>query len=456
MQKQLENWDKSFLWHPFTQMQDWEKESICVIARGQGVYLIDTDGNRYLDGISSMWTNVHGHNHPRLNAALTAQIEKISHSTLLGFSNIPAIQLAKRLVEITPPGLNRTFFSDNGSTAVEIALKIAHQYWRHCGQENRSKFVHLDQAYHGDTLGAVSVGGIDLFHQTFAPLTFSSISTPTPNAYKGHLAEENRDRCLDLLDQILTRHQGQISGIIVEPLVQGAGGMIIHPTGFLKGVEQLARKYDVLLIVDEVMTGLGRTGQMWACQREQVEPDILCSAKGLTAGYLPLAATLTTEKIYTAFLGEYAELKTFFHGHSFTGNQLGATVALANLELFDTPDFFSQLENKIAYFQQRLQEFHTLDYVGNLRSIGLIAAFELMSDKRKQIEFPFEQKAGIRVCRSALKKGVILRPLVNTIVLMPPLSITTSEIDLLIDGVWSAVNQTGRELVAETQLLRHN
>ena len=456
MQKQLENWDKSFLWHPFTQMQDWEKESICVIARGQGVYLIDTDSNRYLDGISSMWTNVHGHNHPRLNAALTAQIEKISHSTLLGFSNVPAIQLAKRLVEITPPGLNRTFFSDNGSTAVEIALKIAHQYWQHCGQENRSKFVHLDQAYHGDTLGAVSVGGIDLFHQTFAPLTFSSISTPTPNAYKGHSAEEDRDRCLDLLDQILTRHQGQISGIIVEPLVQGAGGMIIHPTGFLKGVEQLARKYDVLLIVDEVMTGLGRTGQMWACQREQVEPDILCSAKGLTAGYLPLAATLTTEKIYTAFLGEYTELKTFFHGHSFTGNQLGATVALANLELFDTPDFFSQLENKIAYFQQRLQEFHTLDYVGNLRSIGLIAAFELMSDKRKQIEFPFEQKAGIRVCRSALKKGVILRPLVNTIVLMPPLSITTSEIDLLIDGVWSAVNQTGRELVAETQLLRHN
>ena len=456
MQKQLENWDKSFLWHPFTQMQDWEKESICVIARGQGVYLIDTDGNRYLDGISSMWANVHGHNHPRLNAALTAQIENISHSTLLGFSNIPAIQLAKRLVEITPPGLNRTFFSDNGSTAVEIALKIAHQYWQHCGQENRSKFVHLDQAYHGDTLGAVSVGGIDLFHQTFAPLTFSSISTPTPNAYKGDSAEEDRDRCLDLLDQILTRHQGQISGIIVEPLVQGAGGMIIHPTGFLKGVEQLARKYDVLLIVDEVMTGLGRTGQMWACQREQVEPDILCSAKGLTAGYLPLAATLTTEKIYTAFLGEYTELKTFFHGHSFTGNQLGATVALANLELFDTPDFFSQLENKIAYFQQRLQEFHTLDYVGNLRSIGLIAAFELMPDKRKQIEFPFEQKAGIRVCRSALKKGVILRPLVNTIVLMPPLSITTSEIDLLIDGVWSAVNQTGRELVAETQLLRHN
>jgi adenosylmethionine-8-amino-7-oxononanoate aminotransferase len=339
---------------------------------------------------------------------------------------------------------------------VEIALKIAHQYWQHCGQENRSKFVHLDQAYHGDTLGAVSVGGIDLFHQTFAPLTFSSISTPTPNAYKGHSAEEDRDRCLDLLDQILTRHQGQISGIIVEPLVQGAGGMIIHPAGFLKGVEQLARKYDVLLIVDEVMTGLGRTGQMWACQQEQVEPDILCSAKGLTAGYLPLAATLTTEKIYTAFLGEYAELKTFFHGHSFTGNQLGATVALANLELFDSPDFLSQLENKIAYFQQRLQDFHTLDYVGNLRSIGLIGAFELMSDKRKQIEFPFEQKAGIRVCRSALKKGVVLRPLVNTIVLMPPLSITTSEIDLLIDGVWSAVNQTGRELVAETQLLRHN
>lgn len=431
----LEQWDKLFLWHPFTQMADLEKEPICIIERGEGIFLFDVEGNRYIDGISSMWTNVHGHNHPELNQALVEQIEKIAHSTLLGFSNVPAIKLAKELVELAPPNLTRTFFSDNGSTSVEVALKIACQYWQHVGQPERTQFVHLDQAYHGDTLGAVSVGGISLFHQTFLPLTFPSISAPVPY----HSQEGNLEVCLDSMEQIFNEHRGLLAGIIVEPLVQGAGGMIMHPPGFLKGVEQLSLKYDILFIVDEVMTGLGRTGRMWACQHEEVSPDILCTAKGLTGGYLPLAATLTTEKIYEAFLGDYTQLKTFFHGHTYTGNQLGASVALANLSLLKDPSFFLVLDEKIAYFKERLNIFAAHKNVGNLRSIGLIGAFELLKDKKNNIEFEFEEKAGIRVCQAALKHGLILRPLVNTIVLMPPLSITTEEIDQLINSLFSAL-----------------
>ena len=443
MKIDLEQWDKSFLWHPFTQMADLAEEPICIIERGEGIFLVDIEGNRYMDGISSMWTNVHGHNHSELNQALTKQIAKIAHSTLLGFSNVPAIQLAKKLVEVTPPNLTHTFFSDNGSTSVEIALKIACQYWQHCGQSERTQFVHLDRSYHGDTLGAMSVGGIALFHKIFSPLTFHSISAPIPD----HTQSNSLENCFNTINQIFNNHRVKIAGIIVEPLVQGAGGMIIHPAGFLKGIEQLAQKHGILLIVDEVMTGLGRTGRMWACQHEEVAPDILCTAKGLTGGYLPLAATLTTDEIYTAFLGDYAQLKTFFHGHTYTGNQLGSAVALANLKLFDQPNFFPELAEKIAYFQEHLKIFESLNCVSNLRSIGLIGAFDLLKDKQNNIEFAFEEKAGIKVCKTALKRGLILRPLVNSIILMPPLSITKNEIDQLIEILLSAVTDTFPSLV---------
>ena len=440
----LIEWDKQYLWHPFTQMKEWFEEEIIIIERGEGIYLIDIDGKHYIDGISSMWTNVHGHRHQEIDGALKAQIDKVSHSTLLGYSNVPAIQLAKKLIEITPEGLNRVFFSDNGSTAVEIALKIAHQFWQHQGETHRDTFVSIDYAYHGDTIGAVSVGRIDLFHKIFQSLLFPSISVPSPYVYRSTISDdptEVRDACLHKLECVLQSEADKISAVVAEPIVQGAGGMLIAPDGFLRGVADLSQKYGVLLILDEVMTGLGRTGRMWACEHENVAPDILCTAKGLTAGYLPLAATLTTDRIHDAFLGEYHEMKTFFHGHTFTGNQLGCVAALANLEIFERENLIEKIQPKITYFKNRLQTFYNLKHVGDIRTIGMVGAGELVHNKMTKEEFLPQLKIGIRVCKAALKRGVILRPLVNTIVIMPPLSITITELDQLLDTVYSAIRE---------------
>ena len=439
-------WDKRYLWHPFTQMQDWLTEDPVIIERGEGCYLIDIDGNRYIDGIASMWTNVHGHNHPELNTALKTQLDKIAHTTLLGYSNIPAIQLAQKLVEITPTGLNKVFYSDNGSTAVEVALKMAYQYWQHKGEPQRKLFIHFDNAYHGDTIGAMSVGGIDSFHTTFDSLLFKGIHISAPEAYRSsHTinAVSNNSKVkthwLNAVERAFSEHAGQIAGIILEPLIQGAGGMLISPSGFLKELAALARRWETLLIVDEVMTGFGRTGKMWACEHEDVTPDLLCTAKGLAAGYLPLAATLTTDEIYNAFLGEYRDLKTFFHGHTFTGNPLACAVALENISIFERENLFSQLQPTIEHFRNRLQEFYELQHVGDVRVCGLAAGVELMKDPDTNTPYPFEDKVGIRVCKEALTRGGILRPLVNTIVLMPPLQISISELDALLDIAYISI-----------------
>ena len=441
--EKLVEWDKNYLWHPFTQMQDWLAEDPVIIERGEGVYLIDIDGNRYLDGIASMWTNIHGHNHPELNTALKTQSDTIAHSTLLGYSNIPAIKLARKLVEITPSGLNKVFYSDNGSTAVEISLKIAIQYWQHKGQSGRNSFIHFDNAYHGDTVGAMSVGGIHTFHSIFNSLLFENVRVTAPEAYTTSGKEYDttlvKDAWLDSVGRALTENQGRVAGIILEPLIQGAGGMLLAPKGFLKGVEELARQHDTLLIVDEVMTGFGRTGMMWACEHEDVSPDLLCTAKGLAAGYLPLAATLTTDDIYEAFLGEYHDLKTFFHGHTFTGNPLGCAVALENIAIFERENLIEKIQAKIHYLHDRLQEFYTLNHVGDIRVCGMAVGIELMEDTKRNIPYPFEEKVGIRVCKAALERGAILRPLVNTIVLMPPLQITTLELDSLLDITYKAI-----------------
>ena len=443
-------WDKRYLWHPFTQMNDWHEETPVIIARGEGCYLIDVDSNRYLDGTASMWTNVHGHNHPALNAALKTQVDNIAHTTLLGYSNIPAIQLAKKLVELTPSGLNKVFYSDNGSTAVEVALKMAYQYWQHKGQPQRKRFVHLDKAYHGDTIGAMSVGGIESFHQNFDALLFNSIRVPAPESARLQSPPPGRrcfqphptkTRCLNEIERVLTEHATEIAGIIVEPLIQGAGGMLVAPEGLLKGIETLAQQHETLLIVDEVMTGFGRTGKMWACEHEDVSPNLLCTAKGLAAGYLPLAATLTTDEIYNAFLGEYSERKTFFHGHTFTGNPLACAVALENIAIFEREHLLSRLQTTISHFQKRLQEFYQLAHVGEVRARGLAAGVELIKNPDTNEPYPLEEKVGIRVCRAALARGAMLRPLVNTIVLMPPLQISLSELDALLDIVYRAIRE---------------
>ena len=434
-------WDKRYLWHPFTQMQDWLTEEPIIIARGEGCYLIDVDGNRYIDGVASMWTNVHGHNHPELNTALKAQVDKIAHSTLLGYSNIPAIELAQKLVELAPIGLNKVFYSDNGSTAVEVALKMAYQYWQHKGEPQRKLFIHFDKAYHGDTIGAMSVGGIDSFHTTFDALLFKGIRVSAPETYRSGNTNAStvKTQWLHTVENALSAHRGQIAGIILEPLIQGAGGMLISPKGFLKELSALTQQWKTLLIVDEVMTGFGRTGKMWACEHETVTPDLLCTAKGLAAGYLPLAATLTTDEIYNAFLGEYRDLKTFFHGHTFTGNPLGCAVALENIAIFERENLLSRLQPTLEHFNNRLQEFYRLPHVGDVRVCGLAAGVELMKNPDTNTPYPFAEKVGIRVCKEALIRGALLRPLVNTIVLMPPLQISISELDTLLDIVYASI-----------------
>ena len=439
-------WDKRYLWHPFTQMQDWLAEEPIIIERGEGCYLIDIAGHRYIDGVASMWTNVHGHNHPKLNAALKTQVDKIAHTTLLGYSNIPAIELAKKLVEITPVGLNKVFYSDNGSTAVEIALKMAYQYWQHKGEPQRKLFIHFDKAYHGDTIGAMSVGGIDSFHTTFDSLLFEGIRVSPPEPYHSPNTVDVssndsavKTRWLNAVESALSEHTGQVAGIILEPLIQGAGGMLMSPQGFLRELSGLAKRWGTLLIVDEVMTGFGRTGKMWACEHEAVTPDILCTAKGLAAGYLPLAATLTTDEVYNAFLGEYKDLKTFFHGHTFTGNPLACAVALENISIFERENLLSRLQPTIEHFKDRLQEFYKLSHVGDVRVCGLAAGVALMKNPDTYTPYPFAEKIGIRVCKEALTRGAILRPLVNTIVLMPPLQISVSELDTLLNIVWTSI-----------------
>ena len=441
-------WDKRYLWHPFTQMQDWLTEDVVIIERGEGCYLIDTAGNRYIDGTASMWTNVHGHNHPELNTALKRQLDKIAHTTLLGYSNIPAIQLAQKLVEITPAGLNKVFYSDNGSTAVEIALKMTYQYWQHSREPQRKLFIHFDNAYHGDTIGAMSVGGIDSFHTTFDSLLFKSVRVSLPEMYRSPRDSDTsshksavKTRWLNAVAAALSENAGQVAGIILEPLIQGAGGMLVAPKGFLKALAVVAKQRKVLLIVDEVMTGFGRTGKMWACEHENVTPDILCIAKGLAAGYLPLAATLTTDDIYNAFLGEYGDLKTFFHGHTFTGNPLACAVALENIAIFEREALLSELQPTIEHFRNRLQDFYALPHVGDVRVCGLAAGIELMKNPDTDTPYPFEEKVGIRVCKEALSRGAMLRPLVNTIVLMPPLQISISALDSLLDIVWTSIER---------------
>jgi adenosylmethionine-8-amino-7-oxononanoate aminotransferase len=439
----LKEWDKRYLWHPFTQMQDWQEEEPIVIVKGQGVWLFDSDGNRYLDGVAAMWTNVHGHSRPEINAAISAQLERIEHSTLLGLSNEPAILLAKRIMDLAPAGLTRLFYSDNGSTAMEVAVKMAFQYQQHRGKPEKKGFIRLSHAYHGDTLGAVSVGSIDIYHSTFRHLLFPTMEAPAPYCYRCPLGMKDPANCgmacLGELERLMVDNSGSIAAMVMEPLVQGAGGMIVHPAGYLKGVRQLCDRHDILLVTDEVAVGFGRTGTMFACQQEGVVPDIMALAKGITAGYLPLAATLATDEIYNAFLGDYRELKTFFHGHTFTGNPLACAAGLASLDLFTSDRLLEQLPAKIDYLKGRLESLAQFPHVGDARQRGMIAGIELVRDKESREPYPWEERLGIRVCREARNHGLFLRPLGNVIVIFPPLAITLNELSLLMDGVEASI-----------------
>jgi adenosylmethionine-8-amino-7-oxononanoate aminotransferase len=446
---ELARLDKKYLWHPFTQMRDWAAEDILIIQSGRGCWLRDVRGRKYLDGVSSLWCNVHGHRVAEIDRAIKSQLREVAHSTFLGLSNVPAVLLAKKLVEISPKPLSRVFYSDSGSEAVEIALKIAFQYWRQSGRPEKKRFAKLTHAYHGDTLGSVSVGGIDLFHQIYKPLLFHTYEIPSPYRYRWPGTEDPArvaEEALAKAEEILRTHHGEIGALVMEPLMQGAAGMIDQPAGYLSAVRQLTRRYDVLLVLDEVATGFGRTGTMFACEREKVEPDILVAAKGLTGGYLPLAVTMTTEKIFEAFLGAYEEFKTFFHGHTYTANPLACRAALANLELFEKKGVLKALQPKVAFLKKRLRDFYGIPIVGDVRQVGFMAGIELVKDRRTKEDFSPAEKIGARVIARARQKGAILRPLGPVIVLMPPLGIQRSELERLLDITYESIEETGREL----------
>lgn len=441
--KRLEKLDHQYVWHPFTQMQEWVQESIVIIEKAKGSYLIDTEGRQYLDGVSSLWCNVHGHRVKALDQAVKRQVDKVSHSTFLGLSNVPAIECTEELVSILPKGLNKVFYSDSGSEATEIALKMAFQYWQLKGFPKKNKFLRLKEAYHGDTVGAVSVGGIQIFHDIFKPLLFHTFSAPSPHRYRARFVGTEAayaSHCADQVENVLKKHHKNIAAFILEPLVQGAAGILVHPKGYLKRVRALTQKYNVLLILDEVATGFGRSGKMFACQHESVVPDILCIAKGLSGGYLPLSATIATEQIYKAFLGRYDEFKAFFHGHTYTANPLACAAATANIQYFKKNQVIQKSQQTIRHLKECLKMIAQHPQVGEVRQCGFMVGIELIKNRVTKEEYPIENKMGAKVALKAREYGVIIRPLGNVVVMMPSFAFTHQQISALCQATYQAID----------------
>ena len=440
--QQLADWDREHVWHAFTQMQDYEP---LIVTHASGCVLTDIEGRELIDGVSSVWCNIHGHQHPIIDSAIREQLNKVAHVTSLGMSNPTTIELARRLAEITPDGLEHTFFSGDGASSVEVALKMAFQYWhqREDPRPQKNTYIALGSAYHGDTLGSVSVGGVARFHEMFEPLLFNVIRVENPNTYRlpeGVSATDATAYYLDKLESTLATHHQQVAAMVIEPLVQGAAGLIMQPEGYLRGVRELTRKYDVLLIADEVAVGFGRTGKMFACEHESVSPDIMCLAKGLTGGYLAMSATIATTEIWNAFLG--SGLKTFYHGHTYAGNPLAAAAALATLDIFHDEATLENVATRSHELREALEtRIASHPLVGNIRQRGLIAAIELVADKATKDPLNATLGTGYKVCQAALDKGVWLRPLRDTLVIMPPLSINQQQLQQIVDAVDYGLNQ---------------
>ena len=455
----LRRWDREIVWHAFSQMSEYDG---LIIESAKGCWLTTIDGQRYLDGASSLWCNVHGHGHPKIDASILRQLSQVAHVTSLGMSHPTTIRLAKRLADIAPTGLNHVFFSSDGASAVEVAMKMAFQYWRQCShpQPDRNTFLAVGNGYHGDTLGACSVSGISRFQSVFQPLLFPVLRGPCPDTYRSRLSPRGElqepptnqkppnkihqtthqaQPYLDEYELILQQNAKTIAAIIVEPLVQGAAGMIMHPPGFLAGLSELSKKYNTLLIADEVAVGMGRTGKMFACEHEAVMPDLLCIGKGLTGGYLPMSATLCTTRIWNAFLGDYKDSLSFFHGHTYGGNPLAAAAAQATLDIFEDEQTLSKLSSKIQRLSELLSPLTEHPHVGDVRQSGFLAAVELVEDKQSKKPYPSNERRGAIACREALKHGVWLRPLGNVIPIVPPLSISNEELELLVQAVIAGV-----------------
>lgn len=419
---------RTHLWQPFTQMQDWETESTPIIVSARGTTLTDADGKRYIDGNASLWCNVHGHRHPVIDAALKRQVGRAAHTTLLGLCHPGAIELAGRLAAIAPRGLNHVFFSDSGSEALEVALKMAFQHWRQRGEE-RDTFVTFAGAYHGDTLGAVSAGAISLFHGLFKPLLFPTVQVPCP--YSPQDPEGAARRTLAALKKVLGGRRRRVAAVVLEPVVQGAAGILPQPAGFVRAVRDLCSEAGTLLIADEVAVGFGRTGRMFACEHDGVSPDLLALGKGITAGYMPLSATLATDRIYESFLAPWHRMRHFFHGHTFAGNPLACAVANASLDVFRREDTLKRLPARIAQFESRLARFRGRPNIADVRSRGLMGAVEV--EARPGQPFAPARRMGHRVILECRKRGVVLRPLGDAIVVMPALAMDARVMDRLFD-----------------------
>lgn len=438
----LVNRDLAVLWHPCSQMKDHEQLPLIPIRSGQGVWLEDFDGNRYLDAISSWWVNLFGHANPLINQAVKAQLDTLEHVILGGFTHQAAVELAEKLVEITPPGLQKCFYADNGSSAIEIALKMSFHYWRNLGQSQKTKFITLENSYHGETLGALAVGNVALYKETYAPLLMDVISVASPDCYNREVGESWRDysiRRFADMEQTLARHADTVCAVIVEPLVQCAGGMRMYDPVYLTLLREACDKYRVHLIADEIAVGFGRTGTLFACEQANISPDFMCLSKGLTGGYLPLSAVLTTDTVYQAFYDDYQKLTAFLHSHSYTGNALGCRAALATIGLFQSQDVLGN-NHRLAVAMGKVSErFKQHPHVAEVRQTGMILAIELVKNRQTREVYPWQQRRGLKVYRYALSKGVLLRPLGNVIYFMPPYVITEQEIEMMAEVAWHGI-----------------
>lgn len=446
----LRDWDNAHVWHPFTPMSTYAMEQAPIIVRGEGFELIDANGNRYLDGISSLWCNVHGHTVPEIDNAVRDQLSRVAHSTLLGLSSEPSIRLARALTQRAPAGLNKVFFSDSGATSVEVALKMAYQFQRQkpCGPEDRDTFLCVGNAYHGDTLGTVSVGGIELFHRCYRHLLFPTLTVPSPVAIRvpqGWTRQSWLQFCFDEVARLIREHHSRLAGFVMEPLVQGAAGILVHPTGFLRHVRQLCTEYDVPLIADEVAVGFGRTGTLFACEQESVSPDFLCVAKGISGGYLPVGATLTTDRIFDAFLGDPTEGRTFFHGHTYTGNALGCAASLASLKLFEEREVLVNVAAVAHVIQERLSSLAPHPHVLEIRQKGVMVGVEMVRDRETMQPFDPARRLGHLVTLAARRRGVIVRPLGDVVVLMPAPGMPSALVGHLCDVTTECIDEVTRQ-----------
>jgi len=428
--------DREHVWHPCTQQKDHEERPPIPIARAEGVYLYDVDGNRYIDGVSSWWVNIFGHNHPRLNRALNEQASRVAHHIFAGFTHEPAVELARRLCRLTPGDLNKVFFADNGSSAVEVALKMSFQYWQQTGRPRKTRFVSISDAYHGETIGALSVSGCELYREIYRPILLEGFQVQGPDCFRcpyGLHRDSCRAECFETMEELVAREHESIAGIIIEPLIQGAAGMRIYPPAYLRKLRALCDTFDVHYIADEIAVGFGRTGAMFANEHAGVAPDLMCLSKGITGGYLPLAVTLATDEIYQAFYDDYATMKAFLHSHSYTGNPLACAVAVEVLKIFEEEKILDTLDEKMSLLDEYAGRFESLPHVGEFRRCGMVAAVEMVQDKKTSEPYPWQERRGLEVFKGALKKGALLRPLGNVVYFMPPLTIEKEDLRRLLD-----------------------